>query len=61
VLEADEAHPPGSAGWVVPGVMAGYVARIDVRPLRSIDMEGWIAMCRSAYAVWRRQEVLTRS
>jgi hypothetical protein len=61
VLEADEAHPPGSAGWVVPGVMAGYVARIDVSPLRSIDMEGWIAMCRSAYAVWRRQEVLTRS
>jgi hypothetical protein len=55
VRQADPAHPPGSAGWVVPGLMAGYLDRFGVPPLVDLSTACWIALIRSSNALWRQR------
>jgi len=55
VREADRMHPPGSAGYLLPGLMVGYVDRLDVPPLKNISLSSWLIMCRSAHGLWSRR------
>ena len=33
----------------MPGLIAGYVDRIDVAPLHNISLNDWVTVCRGAY------------
>jgi hypothetical protein len=52
VCEADARHPAGSAEWLLPGLLRAFITRIDVAPMKQIDMEGWAEMAHNAVKVW---------
>ncbi len=53
VSECDAQNPAGSAYWVCPGLIRGFVDRFDVSPLQNISHDSWASACRAAFAVWR--------
>ncbi len=55
VREADGQHPPGTAELVTTGLIAGYIDRIDVSPLKNISVDCWAAVCCAAFSHWRNR------
>jgi tetratricopeptide (TPR) repeat protein len=49
VASSDDPHRLGRAEWLAPGLMQGWIA--DSAPSR-INYEAWLAVCRSAHALW---------
>jgi len=41
-----------SGAWLLPGLITGYVDRIDTAPLTNISAASWLAVCQSAHALW---------
>jgi hypothetical protein len=51
VSEAPPGIAPGSAERLAEKLVAAYVDRIDVAPLKDVSVESWITACRSAWAL----------
>jgi hypothetical protein len=51
----EDARPEmaGTAGWLLPGLLVGYVDRIDTPPLQNISTASWLSACHAAYLLWR--------
>jgi hypothetical protein len=52
VMEARDPTMVGSAEWLLPGLIVGYVDRIDVAPLQDISLRSWLEVCRAAHRLW---------
>jgi len=52
VREAPDPALAGTAAWLLPGLITGYVDRIDTAPLTNISAASWLAVCQSAHALW---------
>jgi hypothetical protein len=50
----EDARPDwaGRAAWLLPGLLVGYVDRIDIPPLRNISSASWLSACHAAYGLW---------
>jgi hypothetical protein len=46
--EAEGGVAPGTAERLTDGLVAAYVDRFDVAPLKNVDVAGWVAACRAA-------------
>jgi tetratricopeptide (TPR) repeat protein len=53
VQTTDEPARIGRAEWFAPGVLLGWIERFDVG---SVLTRQWLAVCRSAYALWVAQQ-----
>ncbi len=57
VVEAEGDHEPGSARWLRPGLIQGYVARLAPRSNGAfLSQSTWTQVCRSAYDLWSDRE-----
>ncbi len=57
VVEADGDNEPGSARWLQPGLIQGYVARLAPRSNGAfLSQSTWTQVCRSAYDLWSVRE-----
>jgi len=54
VREATAGRAPGTAEYLLPGLIAGYIDRIDTAPLTNISTASWLAMCAAAHALWKQ-------
>jgi len=52
VQESADPRMAGTARWLIPGVIAGYVDRIDTTPLKNISFDSWVSASRAAYLLW---------
>ena len=49
VVPADEKHPPGSAQWVMPGLIKGYIDRFAPNEnAHDLSLEVWLEICVNA-------------
>ena len=46
--EAEGGIPPGTAELLTDGLVAAYVDRFDVAPLKNVNVAGWMSACRAA-------------
>lgn len=53
IREAPKSVMPGTAGWLMPGLMVGFVDRLEAPPMKQISPDSWLAACRAAYAIWK--------
>jgi hypothetical protein len=55
----DEAHPAGTVKELTEGLLKGYIDRFAPgENAHDISLEPWIAICRNAYALARRSELV---
>ncbi len=52
VRETSDPKVVGTAEWLLPGLIVGYVDRIDVSPLQNISVNSWVEACRAAHRLW---------
>jgi hypothetical protein len=57
VREATAGRAPGTAEYLLSGLIAGYVDRIDTAPLTNISTRSWLTMCAAAHALWMAHRV----
>jgi hypothetical protein len=56
VALADDKHPPGSAQWVMPGLIKGYIDRFAPNEnAHDLSLDIWLEICVNVFALWRPQ------
>ena len=54
VVPHDAQHPPGTVIRLGDGLLRGHIDRFaSYADATNVSVEGWLAVCRSAYALWR--------
>jgi hypothetical protein len=55
VVPADGKHPPGWAGWVMPGLIKGYIDRFAPNEnAHDLSLNPWLEVCANAYELRQR-------
>jgi hypothetical protein len=50
---AEPEHPAGTAEWIEPGLIKGFVDRFAPgENAHDLSIDCWVAMCRAAYRLW---------
>jgi hypothetical protein len=61
VTVATDGHPSGSVEHISEGLMRGYIERLaPYDDIMSYSAEAWRALCATAYAAWRAQQIAQR-
>ena len=54
VVQADQSHPPGSAHWVMPGLIKGYIDQFAPNEnAHDLSLEVWLELCVNTWELWR--------
>jgi len=58
VVIADSKHPPGTAEWVMPGLIKGYVDRFAPNEnAHDLSLDVWLELCANAYDLWQHRKM----
>ncbi len=62
VVAADDTHLPGTVEWKAPGLMCGHIDRLaPYDDAQGVSTECWLAICRTAHAMWQDSRVGARA
>ena len=57
VTPADAKHRPGTAEWILPGLIKGYIDSFAPNEnAHDLSLETWLEICANAFALWRQAE-----